>query len=94
MGPRSRTPEALLSELIRGGLTTVVGVQGTDTITRNLSDLLAVTKSMRADGLSAYMYTGGYPVPTPTLTGSVDTDLDQLVDISPNIFLPFLSNRA
>ncbi|CAF3946882.1 unnamed protein product [Rotaria sordida] len=33
-GPYSRTPESRLSELIRGGLTTIVGVLGTDGVTR------------------------------------------------------------
>ena len=34
-GPASRTPEAALSQLLRGGVTTVVGLLGTDTVTRS-----------------------------------------------------------
>ncbi len=33
-GPFSRTPESRLSELIRSGLTTIIGVLGTDGVTR------------------------------------------------------------
>lgn len=35
-GPYSRTAESRLSELINGGLTTVVGILGTDGLTRRL----------------------------------------------------------
>ena len=34
VGPYSRTPESRLFELIQGGLTTVVGILGTDGVTR------------------------------------------------------------
>ena len=34
-GPASRCPEARLSELLDAGITTVVGVIGTDTVTRS-----------------------------------------------------------
>jgi beta-aspartyl-dipeptidase (metallo-type) len=30
---------------------------------------------LRAAGIAAYGYTGGFPVPTPTLTGAVDRDI-------------------
>ena len=35
-GPRSRTPEIVLSELISCGTTSLVGVSGTDSVTRSL----------------------------------------------------------
>lgn len=34
-GPASRTPEAALSQLLRAGITTVVGVTGTDSVSRS-----------------------------------------------------------
>ena len=34
-GPASRTPEAQLSELLNAGMTTVVGVLGTDSVSRS-----------------------------------------------------------
>jgi len=44
LGPQSRTPEALLSELILAGITTPIGVLGTDSVSRSLPNLLAKVK--------------------------------------------------
>jgi len=44
LGPESRTPESQLSELTSAGLTTVIGVLGTDSVSRSLENLLAKTK--------------------------------------------------
>lgn len=74
-GPSTRTPELQLSQLIAGGITTVVGCLGTDGITRNPESVLMKAKSLRAEGVSAWMYTGSYQVPTPTITGSIARDL-------------------
>jgi beta-aspartyl-dipeptidase (metallo-type) len=69
------TPEIQLQELVRGGITTVIGCLGVDTTTRTMPALLAKAKGLTAEGLSAYVYTGGYNVPPVTLTGSVRSDL-------------------
>lgn len=74
-GPSTRTPELQLSQLIAGGITTVVGCLGTDGITRNPESVLMKAKSLRAEGVSAWMCTGSYQVPTPTITGSIARDL-------------------
>ncbi|MEW5850962.1 MAG: amidohydrolase family protein [Myxococcota bacterium] len=74
-GFASQTPEIALRELVRGGITTVVGCLGVDTTTRTLPALLAKTKGLRKEGLSAFMYTGGYNVPPTTLTGSIRSDI-------------------
>jgi len=39
-GPYSRTPEIMLSQVIKSGVTTVVGLLGTDATTRHLESLL------------------------------------------------------
>ncbi len=44
-GPASRVPEAPLSQLLRGGLTTVVGVLGLDSVTRSPDVLLSKVPS-------------------------------------------------
>ncbi len=75
MGPRSRCPEANLTTLTTAGITTVTGVMGTDSQTRHLSSLLAKVRSLELEGITAYMYTGAYHVPSPTLTGSIRDDL-------------------
>lgn len=74
-GFSSRVPEIQLSDCIRGGVTTLVGLLGTDSITRSVENLVAKTKALRCEGLTAYCLTGAYDCPSPTLTGSVEKDI-------------------
>lgn len=74
MGYGSRTPEAPLSELIKAGLTSIVGLLGTDTVTRGQNDLLAKLKGLGND-INTYMWIGGYREPGPTLTSGVQADI-------------------
>lgn len=74
-GYATRTPELMLSDAIRGGVTTVVGCLGTDGVTRSLAGLLAKARGLDEEGISAFMYTGHYSVPVHTLTGSIERDL-------------------
>lgn len=74
-GFHSRIPEVLLPDLLQAGITTVVGVLGTDVITRSLPDLLGKVRQLNAQGITAYMYTGGFTVPPITITENVLSDL-------------------
>ncbi len=74
-GFASRSPEISLNEIVRGGITTVVGCLGVDTYTRNMPSLLAQCKVYNEEGISAFIYTGGYNIPPTTLTGSILTDI-------------------
>jgi beta-aspartyl-dipeptidase (metallo-type) len=74
-GPSTRVPPLQLGPLVRAGITTVVGVLGTDGTTRSVAELVARTLGLREEGLSAYCYTGSYQVPPLTLTGSVRSDI-------------------
>jgi len=74
-GPASRVPPIMLSALTTAGITSVVGVLGTDCTTRTMRDLVGRTLGLRAEGLSAWCWTGGYAVPVGTLTGSVRDDI-------------------
>lgn len=78
-GYATRTPELLLSDAIRGGVTTVVGCLGTDGVTRSLENLLAKCRGLDEEGITAFMWTGYYAVPVRTITGSIERDL-QLID--------------
>ncbi|MBK6964897.1 MAG: beta-aspartyl-peptidase [Bacteroidales bacterium] len=80
-GPASRTPEMLLSDMISAGVTTVVGCLGTDGITRSVESVLMKVKSLRAEGVSAWMYTGAYQVPTPTITGDYARDIALIEEV-------------
>ena len=74
-GPSSRVPRVLFSELTRAGVTTCVGVLGTDGTTRSVESLVSAVQGLRAEGLDAYAWTGSYEIPPITLTGSVRRDI-------------------
>ncbi|MSQ00334.1 MAG: beta-aspartyl-peptidase [Myxococcales bacterium] len=74
-GARTRVPAVQLTELTLAGVTTVVGLLGTDCTTRSIAELLAAARGLEELGLTALCYTGGYVVPPLTLTGSVRGDI-------------------
>lgn len=74
-GFHTRTPELELSELIGSGITTVVGLLGTDGMTRSVENLYAKTAALNEEGVTAYMLTGAYGYPAPTITGEPDRDI-------------------
>lgn len=74
-GPASRVPPIALSALAKAGVTSVIGVLGTDSTTRTIQDLVAKTLGLREEGLSAWCYTGSYECPPKTLTGTVRGDI-------------------
>lgn len=74
-GYATRTPEIQLSEIIRAGITTVVGCLGTDGTTRHMTSLLAKARGLEEEGISTYIYSGNYHIPTPTITGCVKDDV-------------------
>ncbi len=78
-GYHSRTPELNLSELVKSGVTTVLGLLGTDGTSRSLENLLGKVTALETEGISTYMLTGSYQYPTVTLTGSVLRDI-MLID--------------
>lgn len=74
-GPASRTPEIRASELFLSGVTTVVGLLGTDGLSRSLENLLFKCRALEEEGLTTLMLTGSYRYPSPTLTGDVQRDI-------------------
>lgn len=80
-GFSNQVPPLLLSELIRAGETTVVGLLGTDGTTRSVENLLAKTKAYNEEGWTAYCLTGSYELPSPTITGSVTKDIAFISEI-------------
>jgi beta-aspartyl-dipeptidase (metallo-type) len=74
-GPHTRVPPLQLSRLTAGGVTTAIGVLGTDDTVRSPGELVATARGLIAQGLSAYCYTGGYHFPPVTVTGSVRHDI-------------------
>mgnify|MGYP002625184656 CR=1 FL=1 len=78
-GFTTRTPELNLSELTTAGITTVVGCLGTDNVCRSMNSLIAKTKALNEEGITAYCYTGSYEIPVKTVTGTIKQDM-MLID--------------
>ena len=74
-GFSTQAPPVQLSRFTRHGVTSVVGLLGTDDETRSTAGLIARTRALREEGLSAWCWTGGYHVPPTTLTGTVRGDI-------------------
>ena len=80
-GFANRTPEATMEGLTKFGVTTVVGCLGTDGIGRDMCALVAKTKGLNEQGMSAYCYTGSYQIPVHTLTDSITKDIMMIQEI-------------
>ncbi|WMJ76309.1 MULTISPECIES: beta-aspartyl-peptidase [unclassified Sedimentibacter] len=81
---KTRVPEITLSKLIECGTTTVVGLLGTDSITRNVENLVAKAKSLKEEGISVYALTGSYGYPSTTITSSIKKDIafiDEIIGV-------------
>ncbi|MBE1301249.1 MAG: beta-aspartyl-peptidase [Alteromonadaceae bacterium] len=74
-GFHTRTPQMQLTDATLGGVTTLVGVLGTDATTRTLSDLLAKAHALETEGLSTYCHTGSYQLPARTVLDNVTDDI-------------------
>lgn len=78
-GPQYRTPPIRLSELIKAGITSVIGLLGIDGFVRSLKALLMKAKGLENEGISTWIYTGAYQYPSPTITGDILSDI-MLID--------------
>lgn len=74
-GYKTRTPELVFSDLVKGGVTTVVGCLGTDGVARSMESLVAKAYAIREEGVSAFIYSGSYRLPLKTVTDSIQKDL-------------------
>lgn len=95
-GAATRVPAPLLSSFTGAGVTSVVGLLGTDGETRSMQELLAHTRALREGGIGAWCYTGGYHLPACTLTGSLRGDivhLDSVIGIGEFALSDFRSSQ-
>lgn len=74
-GFKTRTPELMLTDITTAGITTLVGLLGTDGTTRKMESLLAKARALEEEGVSCFIHTGSYQVPVKTLTGKIEDDI-------------------
>jgi len=74
-GPTNRTPDQPISRLTLAGITTVVSPLGTDSLSRTLTNLLLRAEAATSEGVSAYVYTGGWATPVPIITDDALSDV-------------------
>lgn len=74
-GFKTRTPELMLTDITTAGITTLVGLLGTDGTTRKMESLLAKARALEEEGISCFIHTGSYQVPVKTLTGKIEDDI-------------------
>ena len=74
-GFASRVPAPMLSRYTAAGVTSVIGLLGTDDAGRGTAELLAHVYALREQGMNAWAYCGGYHLPPTTLTGTVRGDI-------------------
>ena len=74
-GFATQTPEISLTEIVRAGITTVVGTLGTDTTMKTMAGLLAKVKGLKEEGIGAYLWSGGYNVPVRSIMADIREDM-------------------
>lgn len=74
-GFKTRTPELMLTDATTAGITTMVGLLGTDGTTRKMESLLAKAHALDEEGITTYIHSGSYQLPVRTITGKVEEDI-------------------
>ncbi len=74
-GPQYRTLPIQFSEFVKAGITSVGGLLGTDGFARSLKALLMKARALEQEGISTWIYAGAYEYPSPTITGSILSDI-------------------
>ncbi len=77
----NRTAEVAFDAFRDAGTTCPIGALGTDSIGRSLEVLFADVMALRDNGIDAYMLTGAYRLPPPTITGDVARDIALLAPV-------------
>lgn len=74
-GFTTRTSEITFEEIAEAGVTTLVGVLGTDGYARRVEDVLVKCMALREEGFDCYFLTGSYTFPITTMRGNVAEDI-------------------
>lgn len=74
-GLASQTPEIFVEHFVSAGVTTAVGCLGFGRVTDNLRALYVKALCLDEQGITTYVYTGAFAVPSPTITGHIGEDI-------------------
>lgn len=74
-GFASLIPPVRTRDCVQYGVTSVIGLLGTDGHAKSVEALVAKTKALKEEGMSAWCLTGSYAYPSVTLTGSPARDV-------------------
>lgn len=74
-GPLARMPELSFEAIAAAGVTTAVGLLGSEVEAKNLNQLLRKAHELDRQGLTTFVYTGSMQLPAPYLTSSVRSDV-------------------
>lgn len=74
-GFTTRAPELTLTNFTMNGITTCIGLLGTDGTTRSMGSLIAKARALEEEGISTFCWTGCYEMPTRTITDSARGDI-------------------
>lgn len=74
-GFASRIGDIAADDIFLSGVTTLVGLLGFDSCTKDPANLFAKARSLQETGLTAYLYSGSYAFPMASLTQSILRDL-------------------
>lgn len=77
----TQSPEFFISEVVPFGITTVVGCLGVDATMKTMAGLLAKAKALKEEGLNAFVWTGGYEVPSKPIMSSVRDDIMYIEEV-------------
>ncbi len=92
-GPLYRTPPTPLSLLVKAGITTAVGLLGTDGVVRSLRELLMKARALEMEGITTKIFTGAYQIPSPVLTSDITSDI-MLIDKVIGLKIAFSDHRS
>lgn len=74
-GPKSIIGPINVNELLSSGVTTAVGLLGADSVSKSMEGLLMKARSLESEGMTTFIYSGHYGIPTSTITGRIMTDV-------------------
>ncbi len=74
-GYASKVPPLTLTNFIKGGITSAIGLLGTDGFTRSMKEVITKAKALKKEGLSVYVLSGSYQVPLKTLFDNLEDDM-------------------